>query len=75
LRILVKSIRVPEGRRSAFLADSDQGSERSDAGGKIVAEVIGMDKGDVERSTPERSVGLVVCFCTSVGMAVFGVSI
>ena len=36
LRIPVKSISVPEGKRSVFLRDSDQGSERSDAGEMIV---------------------------------------
>jgi hypothetical protein len=36
VRIPVISISVPEGRRSVFLRDSDQGSERSDAGEMIV---------------------------------------
>lgn len=36
VRIPVISISVPEGKRSAFLRDSDQGSERSDAGEMIV---------------------------------------
>ncbi len=40
----MKSIRVPEGRRSVFLRDSDQESERSDAGELIVSEVIGIIK-------------------------------
>jgi len=44
MRILGKSIKVPEGRRSAFLRIPIRCSERSDAGGMIVAEVIGMVK-------------------------------
>jgi hypothetical protein len=33
-----KSIRVLEGRRSAFLRNPDQGSERSDVGEMIVSD-------------------------------------
>jgi hypothetical protein len=47
MRIPVKSISVPEGKRSVFLRDSDQGSERSDAGEMIVSEVIGIVKNGV----------------------------
>jgi hypothetical protein len=47
LGIPVISISVPEGRRSVFLRDSDQGSERSDAGEMIVSEVIGIVKNGV----------------------------
>jgi hypothetical protein len=36
----VKTIRVPEGRRSAFLRIPIRESERSDAGELIVEEVI-----------------------------------
>jgi hypothetical protein len=44
VRIPGKSIRVPEGSRSAFLRIPIRWSERSDAGGMILAEVIGMVK-------------------------------
>jgi hypothetical protein len=44
VRILAKAIRVPEGRRSAFLRNPIRGSERSDAGEMIVAEVMGIVK-------------------------------
>jgi hypothetical protein len=44
LRIPVKAIRVPEGRRSAFLRNPIRGSERSDAGEMIVAEGMGIVK-------------------------------
>jgi len=63
MRILVKSIRVPEGRRSAFLRIPIRWTERSDAGELIVAEVIGMVKRVVAQSDPQRSGGWrLFCF-------------
>jgi len=44
MRILGKSISVPEGSRSAILRNPIRGSERSDAGELIVEEVIGIVK-------------------------------
>jgi len=44
LRILGKSISVPEGSRSAFLRIPIRGSERSDADELIVEEVIAIVK-------------------------------
>ncbi len=55
VRIPVNSISVPEGRRSVFLHDSDQGSERSDAGEMIVSEVIGIVKNRVGFGSGLRS--------------------